>query len=167
MNSFPSNDDLSIHPEQVPTFRLADESDLACLIPLCERYHVFEELSISASHRERALRELLQNRTFGVVLICRLSSRAVGYIALCFGYSIELNGREAFVDELFVDEEYRGRGIGSLLLDTAIDFLQENKIAALHLEVARENSAAIELYGKRGFVPRARYFLMTKQFHIK
>ena len=52
---------------------------------------------------------------------------------------------------LAVAEEYRGRGIGSSLLNIFLKFLKEKNIDSAYLEVSVENYNAIEFYRKRGF----------------
>ena len=85
----------------------------------------------------------------------------VGYAALCFGYSIEFRGRDAFVDELFIAEQARGKGLGSRVLELIRKEAARLGIVALHLEVARDNTRARRLYEKWGFRARERYYLMS------
>lgn len=85
----------------------------------------------------------------------------MGYVALCFGYSIELGGRDAFIDELFLVENARGQGIGKKVLEYVTRQAASLDIAAVHLEVAHANDRAKRLYLQAGFSPRDRYHLMT------
>lgn len=48
--------------------------------------------------------------------------RVLGYLALSHRPQIRLGGRSAMLDELVVDERRRGDGIGSALLQAAIDY---------------------------------------------
>ena len=50
----------------------------------------------------------------------------------------------------------RRQGLGERLLDGAFKTLQDNDVTDLFLEVAEDNSAAIALYRKSGFVPIGR-----------
>lgn len=50
-----------------------------------------------------------------------------------------------------VDGKARRRGIGGLLLDSAIAALKDQLVARVFLEVRESNSAAIALYKSRGF----------------
>jgi GNAT superfamily N-acetyltransferase len=130
------------------------------------------------------LRTLLENSDFGVALIAwdeeqaekrrpfeaqgkqaaatfANQTEAVGYLVICFDYSLEYRGKGAWVDELFVAAEHRGKGIGTQLLDLAETASRENGAQFLHLEVSHGNRA-VELYRRRGFVDHQR-FLMTKR----
>jgi RimJ/RimL family protein N-acetyltransferase len=53
---------------------------------------------------------------------------------------------------MLVDREWRGRGVGSALLQATVDWAREQGLHKLCLEVFAHNTAAIALYLKCGFV---------------
>ena len=53
---------------------------------------------------------------------------------------------------MLVDRDWRGRGVGSALLQTAIDWSRAQGLHKLCLEVFAHNTAGIALYRKYGFV---------------
>lgn len=55
------------------------------------------------------------------------------------------------VHEIFVHPEYRGRGIGSTLLDRAVEYARERGRKLMGLWVGVKNFSAKEFYKKRGF----------------
>ena len=63
---------------------------------------------------------------------------------------------EAHVVSVGVGDDYRGCGIGELLLMSAIEQALARRAAAVTLEVRPSNGAAIGLYGKYGFTERGR-----------
>lgn len=145
-----------------PRFQVADDSHIAVLLPLVRACHDFEQIVLSPQQRREALLPLLgPDSQFGRIWLIFTSQKVVGYVALCFGYSIELGGRDAFIDELFIIEEARGQGFGRQTLEFVIHQSVSLKIAALHLEVARTNDRAKRLYLQAGFAARDRYHLMT------
>lgn len=145
-----------------PRFQVADHSHVAVLLPLVQAYHAFEQIGLSEQQRRDAVLPLLgSNSQVGRVWLIFTSQKVVGYVALCFGYSIELGGRDAFIDELFLVESARGQGIGKQVLEFVIRQVVSLNIAALHLEVARANDRAKRLYSQAGFLARDRYHLMT------
>lgn len=107
----------------------------------------------------QALEALLGRPDLGAVWLVRVERRAVGYAAVCYGYSLELGGRDAFVDELFVTEELRGQGLGRKLLEKALAAGRAEGVKAFHLEVSEDNEAAQALYADFGFRPRSRRLL--------
>ncbi|GAL13328.1 acetyltransferase [Vibrio astriarenae] len=64
------------------------------------------------------------------------------------------DGRRGYVQHLAVDESKRGFGIGSQLIQCAIDALSEVGIDKTHLFVANDNIGAQSLYSKLGWFPR-------------
>lgn len=141
--------------------QLVGETELPALLPLIADYHAFEGLPSKADEREAAARTLLARPEFGAIFLVRAESRIAGYIALCRGFSIEFNGFDAFVDEFYIAPAFRGRGIGTRVLELIRAEARSRDINALHLEVARDNAPARRLYDKTGFVARERYVLMS------
>jgi len=107
------------------------------------------------------LARLLGEPTLGLVFVAWEEAEAVGYLVLCFDYSLEYRGKGAWVDELFVKASRRGQRIGTQLLDLAEDASRQAGAKVLHLEVNHGNPAK-ELYRRRGFAEHQR-FLMTKR----
>lgn len=106
------------------------------------------------------LAELLQNPVYGVAYLVREETAPVGYLVICFDYSLEYRGKGAWIDELFVEAAHRGKGIGTQLLDLAENASREHQAKFLHLEVTHGNPA-VGLYRRRGFADHQRY-LMSK-----
>jgi len=141
---------------------IADQSHLGVLLPLVRAYHEFEHVVMSDGERKAAIEPLLQaGSSLGRIWLIRWRGDVVGYGALCFGYSIEFRGRDAFIDELFIVEPARGHGLGTRVLGLMKSEAAELGIVALHLEVARSNTKARQFYEKQGFCARERYFLMS------
>jgi ribosomal protein S18 acetylase RimI-like enzyme len=57
---------------------------------------------------------------------------------------------------MLVDAEWRGRGVGSALLQAAIDWSRDHGLHKLCLDVWPANTAALALYRKFGFVEEGR-----------
>jgi GNAT superfamily N-acetyltransferase len=115
----------------------------------------FHDATVRAS-----LAELLQNPVYGVIYLVREEATLIGYLVICFDYSLEYRGKGAWIDELFVESAHRGKGIGTQLLDLAETASREHHAKFLHLEVTHGNPA-LELYRRRGFLDHQRY-LMSK-----
>jgi len=61
-------------------------------------------------------------------------------------------GDDAGLFAMWVDSKQRGKGIGSLLIDTIITWAEEKQSNAIRLDVTDHNHAAITLYQAKGFV---------------
>jgi len=140
---------------------IASESDLVELLPLVRAYHEFERFQIAEKEREKSVRRLLSDKSLGTIWCVHLDSELVGYIALCVGYSIEFSGLDAFIDEFYILPKCRGKGIGTKVLELVKVEAKNDGIRALHLEVARSNIKAQNMYTQSNFTAREKYVLMS------
>lgn len=137
------------------------DRNLRELLDLVAACHAFQGVSVAAAAREKALAELVGNETLGQVWLLRKDGAVIGYAAICYGFSIEFGGRDAFLDELFIAEPWRGRGLGAEALATLKRWLVDAGLVALHLEVDRDNARAKAAYVRARFEDRERYHLMS------
>lgn len=77
------------------------------------------------------------------------------FIVLDKGESIgflntSIEGNKGFFD-IGLIKEYRGKGYGKKLLETAIQYLNEKEVEEICLTVIEKNNIAYEMYKKRGF----------------
>lgn len=144
------------------SLRLALPDLLDGLIPFVHAYHRTEGIDSDVRELPRVLLPLLADNGEGRIWFIDVSDRPIGYVALCFGYSIEFGGRDAFVDEIYLEPEYRGRGIGGRALTLVIAAARSYGVRALHLEVDSNNQPALRLYRAKGFQARSRYQLMSQ-----
>jgi len=142
-------------------FRLAENSDIDILIPFIQALHEHDNLPFDETKTRQALISLIGNQNLGEAWLIFHETNIAGYLVLTLGYSLEYHGRDAFIDEIYIRDEFRGLGIGR----KAIQFTEERcrilGVQALHLEVERANVNAQKLYHKTGFEDHDRY-LMTK-----
>jgi diamine N-acetyltransferase len=142
-----------------PQFRLAVESDADILLAFMQAYYAFDGHGFDEAKARAALTALLRDANLGRAWLILDGDTAVGYIVLCFGYSLEWLGRDAFIDELYLREEYRGRGWGGKALAFVEAAARDAGVRALYLEVVRENAAALKIYDKMGFHAHESTFL--------
>jgi GNAT superfamily N-acetyltransferase len=142
-----------------PRFRLATDSDADILLPFMQAYYAFDGHGFDKPKARAALTALLRDEALGRVWLILDGDVPVGYIVLCFGYSLEWLGRDAFVDEFYLREDYRGRGWGRTTMAFVEDAARDAGIRTLHLEVVRENAAASTIYRKMGFQEHESTFL--------
>ena len=95
------------------------------------------------------------------VLIIEDNSNPVGYALLSFTYSNEAGGLVVLIEELYISEVCRGKGLGSKV----IEFIEQEYPSAkrFRLEVIKENKKAIDLYYRLGY-KLLDYVQMVKDF---
>lgn len=137
----------------------AETRHIETLLGFMRDFYLHESLTLNEEAARGALQQLITDESKGRVWLIEADGETVGYTVLTFGFSLEFHGRDAFVDELFIVAEWRGRGIGRQTLEFLSAACRTHGIAALHLEVERANTVAQELYRKAGFVDHDRYLL--------
>jgi len=142
-----------------PMFRTASEADVDQLLEFMRAYYAFDGHGFDAVKARGTLMGLLRDERFGRAWLILDGDLAIGYIVLCFGYSLEWLGRDAFVDEFYLREDYRGRGWGQKTMAFLEKEARAAGIRALHLEVMTGNDGAFQLYSKLGFRPHHSTFL--------
>jgi len=147
-----------------PIIDPAAESDLDLILNFMRRLYAQDGIPFDESSARATLAGIVRDRSLGRVWMIREGPEPIGYMILTLGYSLEYRGRDAFVDELFVDENRRRQGIGRKAMQFLERACRDLEVRALHLEVERPNFGAQVLYRKFGFVDHDRY-LMTK--HIE
>lgn len=144
---------ISIEPAKV--------RDLDEVLAHVRAYHQYEDVHLSDEQRVSAIRPLLGSSQVGRIFLIHHGTVIVGYIAVCFGFSIEFEGRDASIDEMYIAPAYRNKGYGREALGLLRSAMRRMDVRALHLEVACDNEKAQRLYHTAGFEPREKYFLMS------
>lgn len=80
--------------------------------------------------------------------VATVQEKVVGYAIFFYIYST-WNGKALFLEDLYVCEEYRNKGIGGLLFDNVVQFAVKNDCCKLDFTVYDWNSAQ-EFYLKKG-----------------
>jgi diamine N-acetyltransferase len=113
------------------------------------------------ARRRMIFDEFVRDDTYGRAWLIFAGEKAAGYVVLTISFSFEYRGRDAFIDELYIEPEYRGQGIGRRTMEMVEEVARDLSVNAIHLEVSKGNDAALELYRRTGYVDHERY-LMTK-----
>jgi ribosomal protein S18 acetylase RimI-like enzyme len=141
----------------------AGSEHLSRLMPMVAAYHAYEGIASTENKRRASLEALLRGTPLGAVWLIGPKMAPVGYVAVGFGWSIELGGPDATVDELFIREGVRGRGMGGQAIDALAVELGKRGVTAVHLEVRTSDPRGQNFYARRGFARRDGYSLMTRR----
>jgi diamine N-acetyltransferase len=142
-----------------PAFRAAAESDAGMLLVFMREYYAFDGHGFEEEKARVALVRLLRDGRLGRAWLIFDGAIPAGYVVICFGYSLEWLGRDAFIDELFLRAEYRGRGWGRKAIESVETAARALDVTTLHLEVVEENTTALEVYRRLGFKQHASTFM--------
>lgn len=143
------------------SFRQARQSDLPFLLQAMGELWAYDSIPFDRSRSERATLELLGDPLAGTVWVIESNELPVGYLVLTRAFSLEF-GWHLFIDELFIQEPYRGLGIGSAAVEHAIGECRRCAAEALLLEAALSNERATRLYNRLGFREHPRRLMSVR-----
>ena len=143
-------------------FLKAEEKDVPEILEMMGEFNAIDNYPFDKARTKKNLIEFLGNQNLGRTWIIKKDSQYIGYIILGFGFSFEHNGRDAFIDELYLRTEYRHKGFGNLAMDFILEEAPKLGVSVIHLEVEQHNKGASTLYRKKGFRDTGRILLSRK-----
>jgi GNAT superfamily N-acetyltransferase len=143
------------------TCREATAADQARVVELLAAQLDEHSLAPARTALEAAAAALIGEPRLGRIFVAEIGGRIVGVAALSWSFSLEHGGRGAWLDELYVVPEQRGRGIGAALLDAVRAAAAAGGALAMDLEVEAGHERVASLYERHGFSRhrRQRWFL--------
>jgi len=142
-------------------FQLLSEEEVPALLEMMREFYAGQEMRFDTATARGTIGKMLHDRRHGEIYLIFRSTELAGYFALTFCFSLEFHGRFALLDELYLREPFRRLKLGQGVVGFAEGICRREGIAALRLEVGRENVPAQALYRSSGFAEDARN-LMTK-----
>lgn len=116
-----------------------------------EFYHSSAVLHpVNADYYVRAVDEMLARDTYLLGYLLEYDGQPAGYAMLARAYSTECGGPVLWIEELYVREAFRSKGLGHEFFD----FLEKafsGEVCRFRLEVEPENAGAQSLYRRLGF----------------
>ena len=94
----------------------------------------------------------IYNKEDNKLFIAKDNDKVVGYIYIKKESTDGLDtNKEYLIDALYVEEEYRNKGIATSLINKVKDYCKDNNIKYLNISVIDSNEKAKSLYSKLGF----------------
>jgi len=121
-----------------------------------EEHTVHDRIYETAPGAEKTMRRFLAdvaNSGYSFLFVAAAGDRTVGFISgeLRQGSPTFLPRTWASVDDVFVEPEYRNRGMGRALLQSVRDWAQERGADGISLQVAAANARGRKFYEDLGF----------------
>lgn len=137
-------------PNQVEVAAIAPER-YEEVLPLIAAYQRFYRVEQIDEDRNRAFfRRFLAPSEDGMLLGARVGGRLIGYACLYWHFSSTKAVETVLMNDLFVAQEARGRGIGRSLIEASAAVARERGVHLLEWSTEPGNLTAQRLYDSTG-----------------
>lgn len=137
-------------------FKSTTPSDIDVIVSLMRDFYAIDNYLINTEKSKQLFKTFIENENLGKSWLIYHNHEVVGYVILTFVFSFEYGGTIAFLDELYLSETARGKGIGN----AALQFIQTEalklKLKVIYLEVEHHNENAQKLYIAHDFAVHQR-----------
>jgi ribosomal protein S18 acetylase RimI-like enzyme len=134
------------------TFKPLENPDIEIIVSMMQEFYAIDDYPIDITTSKKLFSEFIENENLGKAWLILENEIPVGYVILTFIFSFEYKGKIAFLDELYLSESARGKGIGK----KAVAFIQTEahrlNLKVIYLEVENHNENAQKLYIASDFI---------------
>lgn len=132
----------------------ATERDVPAILALIRALADYERLSHEVVATEERVREsLFGEKAAAEGLIARAAGEPVGFAVFFHSFSTFLGRAGIYLEDLYVERDWRGRGIGRALLARVARIAVERDCGRLEWAVLNWNEPALEFYRRLGAEP--------------
>lgn len=132
--------------------RPAGPEDSATIYGFIMKMARYEKLESEVDTTEQALRKSLFEERQAEVVLGELNGRPVGFALFFHNFSTFRGQRGLYLEDIYVDEEYRGRGYGKRLLIHLVKLAAERRCRRMEWVVLDWNAPSIAFYRSLGAV---------------
>ncbi|MBN1221301.1 MAG: GNAT family N-acetyltransferase [Anaerolineae bacterium] len=137
------------------TLRFAEEADVPLILAFVKKLAEYEKRLPEVVADETTLREsLFGRRQVAEVIFADYNHEPVGFALFFHNFSTFLGRIGIYVEDIYVEPELRGKGIGRTMLAYLARLAEERQCGRLEWWVLDWNEAAIDFYKKVGAVPQ-------------
>lgn len=128
--------------------RKAEKKDCSAMMELIRELAVYErapeEVTVDFNHFEESG---FGEKPVWWAFVAEVENKVVGFALYYIRYST-WKGQRLYLEDILVNEPYRGKGIGKLLFDQLVEEAKEKKLQAMVWQVLEWNEQAINFYKK-------------------
>lgn len=133
-------------------YRSANINDLEKLTKLFDSYRVFYKKESDIENAQKFLSERLTNNDSKIFVAENSEKLLLGFVQLYPLFSSTRMEKLWLLNDLFVNPEFRSKGISIGLIEKSKELVKETKACGMFLETEKSNLIGNNLYPKTDFV---------------
>ncbi|MET2983976.1 GNAT family N-acetyltransferase [Aureibaculum conchae] len=132
-------------------YKKADSSDLDSLSTVFNNYRMFYQKEFDVKGALSFLAERIQKEDSEIFVALNDNNQVVGFVQLYPLFSSTRMKKYWLLNDLYVNAEYRGKGISIQLIEMAKGLVRKTDACGMYLETGKTNVVGNNLYPKAGF----------------
>ena len=137
--------------------RQATEKDVDIIFNFINELAIYEKFENEVIATKELILETLFKNNKADVLIANYYGKPVGMALYFYTYSTFLGKIGIYLEDLYVKEKYRGKGIGKLLINNLAKICLDNGYGRLEWSVLDWNKPSIDFYESLGAKPQTEW----------
>ena len=134
--------------------KLATPDQRETIIEMIGELWTYSDIAAERENINRAVDLIFSQPGLAEIHLLYEGDEVAGYFILVPSLSIEYGGLYVILDELFVREPFRRRGLGRQIINFVLDRCRERGWLTIEAMADAENRMAQYFYGSHGFVPQ-------------
>lgn len=130
--------------------RKAQFADVQQLAELFDQYRIFYHKDSDIPAAEKFLTERIENND-SEIFVAENEGKLVGFVQLYPLFSSTRMKRYWLLNDLYVNENYRGKGLSKQLIEASKELAKSTDAAGILLETGKSNDIGNKLYPSCGF----------------
>lgn len=130
--------------------RPIQQKDREIYLEMAEEFYKTDAvyMDIPKENLEKGFSELMRSKDRIEAFIIEAGGDTAGYVLLAKFFSQEAGGETIWFDEIYVRDNFRGKGLGSSAMQ---EIMEKFKECSFRLEIEPDNDGAVRLYERLGF----------------
>lgn len=145
----------TVYSTRIPGFivRLARADDVGLILDFIKRLAAYEHMADQVLATEDVLFDSLFRKHQAEVIIGELDGKPVAFALYFHNFSTFLGKANLYLEDLFVEEKYRGRGLGRSMFACLAEIAMERGCERLDWWCLDWNTTSIAFYERMGARP--------------
>jgi len=128
------------------TFREATRDDCDLILKYIKGIAKYERLEHEVVATAEILEEWIFDKEAAWVIFAMVDGKEVGYAVYCRNFSTFLGRAGMYLEDIFIEPEYRGRGYGKALLLHLVDIANQRGYGRMEWVCLDWNTPSIDFY---------------------
>lgn len=133
--------------------RCASIEDSSIILSFIKKIAKYEKLEKEVVATINTLEEYIFRKKYAQVILCELNNKTIAFAVFFYTFSTFTGKPSLYIEDIFVDEEYRHCGVGSKIFKHLTNLAIKEGCGRLELSVLKWNEPAVKFYKKMGGYP--------------